>query len=381
MIKVGIIGFGNQGKYYTDLLLNGSNNEKIENAKLVAICDTDPVVLSSLEGKLSNISIFDNYITLLDSGEVDAIFIEVPHYFHPEIAMNAMKRGIHVMCDKPAGVYTKQVLEMNEFSLQYPDVTFAMMLNQRTNPLYIKLKESIDSGLIGEIRSIDWIVTSWWRPQIYYNSGAWRATWDGEGGGVLINQGPHHIDLWQWFFGLPDKVFANLNFGYKRDIKVEDDICAIMTYKNGATGTFRINTHDYLGTDRLEITGSKGKILIEGEPEIKVRILPQTEEELNVILKKDYPDDLFGEKLRKVVEVKEETYDFLPQKTTQHFVIIQNFINAIEQGEPLIAQGCEGINGLRLSNAIYLSGFLKEQVSINFDDDLFLEELNKLRGM
>ena len=102
------------------------------------------------------------------------------------------------MCEKPAGVYTKQVREMNE-AAEKSDRVFGMMFNQRTNCIYKKMHDMVQSGDYGKLKRVNWIITDWYRTQAYYNSGGWRATWDGEGGGVLLNQCPHQLDLWRRF--------------------------------------------------------------------------------------------------------------------------------------------------------------------------------------
>lgn len=196
------------------------------------------------------------------SGLIDVVMVETPHYFHPQIAIDAMKAGLNVLCDKPAGVYTKQVREMNEEAKKHPELLFGMMFNQRTNPLYIKAKEIIDSGRLGKLTRIVWIITNWYRPRAYYAQGGWRGTWWGEGGGVLLNQCPHQLDLFTWLAGLPVSVTATAST-VGRDISVENDVTAYCKFANGATGVFITSTHDAPGTNRLEITGEGGKIVIE----------------------------------------------------------------------------------------------------------------------
>ena len=200
---------------------------------------------------------------MLDSGDVDAVVTCVPHYLHPEMGIAALRHGIHALVEKPAGVYTKQVKELNAFAATNPELTFAIMFNQRNNPLYQRIKEIVDNGEIGAIRRTNWIITTWWRPQGYYDQSAWRATWGGEGGGVLVNQAPHQLDLWQWICGIPQSVYAKVAYGFRRNIAVEDEVTAVLDYGDGATGVFVTAVHDLVGTDRFEILGDKGKIVVE----------------------------------------------------------------------------------------------------------------------
>jgi predicted dehydrogenase len=243
-IRMGIIGFGAQGSAYTKFIIEG----KIPNMVLGAVCE----ILLERKIKFSNeypdIPVYSNYKDIIKSGKVDAIATCVPHYLHPEISIEALKNDINVLCEKPVGVYTKQVIELNKLAKRKKNTTFAVMFNQRVNPLFIKVREIIKAHKIGELRNINWIITNWWRPQIYYAQSKWRATWGGEGGGVLVNQAPHQLDLLQWLCGKPEKIYSIVKYGYQRDINVEDDVVALMEYKNGATCT-----HDILGTDRLEI--------------------------------------------------------------------------------------------------------------------------------
>ena len=168
-------------------------------------------------------------------------------------------RGVHALVEKPAGVYTKQVKELNAYAATKPELTFGIMFNQRNNPLYLRIKEIVDGGEIGKIRRTNWIITTWWRPQGYYDQSAWRATWGGEGGGVLVNQAPHQLDLLQWICGVPKSVYAKVAYGFRRNIAVEDEVTAVVDYGDGATGVFVTAAHDLVGTDRFEILGDRAR--------------------------------------------------------------------------------------------------------------------------
>ena len=233
------------------------------NAELTAVCDTNPKRLEWAKKNLGEgVLLFEKAEALFESGSVDGVIIATPHYYHPPLAIEAFKSGLHVLIEKPAGVYTKQVREMNEAAEKSGKV-FGIMYNQRTSPLYQKLRDLVKSGEVGEIKRINWIITDWYRSQSYYDSGGWRATWAGEGGGVLINQCPHNLDLWQWICGMPVRIRAFCSYGKYHDIEVEDDVTAYMEYENGATGVFVTTTGDAPGTNRLEITGDRGKVVVE----------------------------------------------------------------------------------------------------------------------
>ena len=240
-----------------------------------------------------------------------------------------------------------------------------MMFNQRTNCVYRKLRELVQSGEYGEIRRTNWIITNWYRSQAYYNSGGWRATWSGEGGGVLLNQCPHQLDLWQWICGMPKKVHAHLQFGKWHDIEVEDDVTAFVEYENGATGVFVTGTGDAKGTNRFEIQMDKAKFVVEND-KLYMDEFEMTEQEFSKINKSP-----FGTVKSTHIEV--ET-DGLNQ---QHVAVLNAFADAILHGGKLIAEGYEGINGLTLSNAMHLSSFLNKTIELPFDEDLYYNELMK----
>ena len=264
-VRLGIIGVGNMGSSHIDNQIKGKHHE----VRITACADLIPERNKKMKEKIPSIKTYDSAEALIDSGEVDAVIIATPHYFHPPIAEYAFSKGIHVLTEKPAGVYTKQVREMNEAAAK-SGLVFGIMYNQRTNCVYRKMREIIKSGELGEIRRVSWIITDWYRTQSYYNSGGWRATWAGEGGGVLLNQCPHNLDLWQWICGMPCKVRAFCHEGKWHDIEVEDDVTIYVEYPNGATGTFITTTGDCPGDNRFEITLDGGKLLCEDGSSLKL---------------------------------------------------------------------------------------------------------------
>ena len=360
-IRLGILGIGNQGTMYSKRILGG----ECPDFDLVAICDRNPKRIAWAKENLSTeITYFDNAETMMDSGMIDACIVAVPHYDHPKYAVACMERGIHVLVEKPAGVYTKQVRWMNE-EAQKHNVVFGMMFNQRTNCVYRKMRELIQSGKYGNIRRTNWLITNWYRPQAYYDSGDWRATWSGEGGGVLMNQCPHQLDLWQWICGMPVKVQAHMHYGKWHDIEVEDDVTAYVEYENGATGVFITTTGDAWGTNRFEVQLDKAKLVAEGE-ELTVWEYALSEPEFSRTNTSPFgrPDK---------IEVDPE----LDGENTQHMGVIRAWGGAILRGEPLVAGGEEGIHGLTLANAMYLSDWLGKPIDIPFDEDVYYEELMK----
>jgi predicted dehydrogenase len=371
-IRLGIIGIGAQGGMYAGLIAQG----RVPGVELAAICDIDPAKAEVAARDYADVPFFDDYLALLDSGVVDSVVTTVPHYLHPEMGIAALQRGIHALVEKPAGVYSKQVAELNAVAEAHPETTFALMFNQRANPLYIRLKEIIDGGEIGSILRTNWIITNWWRPQGYYDQSAWRATWGGEGGGVLVNQAPHQLDLWQWLCGVPKSVYAKAAFGFRRDIAVEDEVTAFVDYGDGATGVFVTATHDIVGTDRLEILGSQGKIVVEGSKVATVTRLTKPERELSAEMDMSDVMRIFMGGADTSDLYTQETIEFPSAWGAQHADVLANFAAAVLHGTPLIASGAEGIRGVRLANAIHLSSWTGREVPLDFDEDEFLTELN-----
>ena len=361
MLKLGIIGVGNIGSGHVNRVTEGHCPDIV----ITAVADRKASRREWAAKQLPDAQIFAEGSELIKSGACEAVLIATPHYQHPTLAQEAFEAGLHVLCEKPAGVYTLQVRDMIAAADKHPELTFAMMFNQRTNCVYRKMKEMIDGGEIGEIKRMSWIVTDWYRTQYYYDSGAWRATWAGEGGGVLLNQCPHQLDLLQWLCGLPAKVHAFAHEGKWHDVEVEDDVTAYLEFPNGATGTFITTTGDAPGTNRLEVTGTKGTLICDYEGLIFKKLAVE-EREWCATCKEGFkkPD---CETI--VVETDGEN--------PQHVGVMNAFAAAIEKGPPLVADGREGINGLMLSNAIHLSAWTGETVSLPIDEQKFLDLLNE----
>lgn len=371
-VRLGIVGLGAQGSMYAKLIADGA----VPNMTIGAIADDDPAKRAKAAADYPDVPFYDDHLTLLDSGDVDAIVTTVPHYLHPQMGIDALSRGIHALVEKPAGVYTRQVRELLDYAAAKPELSFAIMFNQRNNPLYRRLKEIVDAGEIGAIRRTNWIITTWWRPQGYYDQSAWRATWGGEGGGVLVNQAPHQLDLWQWICGVPKSVYAKVAYGFRRDIAVEDEVTAVVDYGDGATGTFVTATHDIVGTDRFEILGEQGKIVVEGSKTATVTRLSKPERELSDGMDMGDVMKLFMGQMDPSTLYTTETIEFDSQWGMQHAGVLENFAANIIDGTPLLAPGADGINGVRLANAIHLSSWLGQEVPLDFDEDVYLRELN-----
>ena len=360
-VRVGIIGIGNMGTSHARQLFDG----QIPHAELGAVCDLNPERLSWAEETFGDaVARFETPEALFESKTCDAIFIATPHYDHPGLAIQSLESDYHTLIEKPAGVYTKAVREMNEVA-ERSDKVFGIMYNQRTNPLYQKVKDLIESDELGELKRTVWIITDWYRPQSYYDAGSWRATWSGEGGGVLLNQDPHQLDLWQWMCGMPKRVRAFMSFGKYRNIEVEDDVTAYVEYENGSTGLFVTSIGEAPGTNRLEISGDKGKLVVE-DGKLTFWRLRTPESQFNEEFKGG-----FGSPEVWKVEIP------TPGENSQHNGILKDWVNVILNGGELLAPGVEGINGLTISNAMHLSAWTDDWVDLPLDEDLFHEKLTE----
>ncbi|MBE6559864.1 MAG: Gfo/Idh/MocA family oxidoreductase [Ruminococcaceae bacterium] len=362
-VRYGIVGLGNMGSSHLKNFFAG----KVPNGVVTAVCDLKQDRLDWAKAEVckdADVAYFTDYKDLLACGKVDVVVIATPHYFHPIIGIDAFKAGLNVISEKPIGVYTKKVEEFIKAARESGKV-FGLMFNQRTNPAYQKIREIVQSGELGELKRCVWIITDWYRTQAYYNSGGWRATWAGEGGGVLLNQCPHQLDLWQWIFGMPTRIRAFCHFGKYHDIEVEDDVTAYAEYANGATGVFVTTTGECPGTNRLEISGSKGKIVFENN------VLKYTK------LDVDEREWCFSttEGFKKVSSTVEETK--FEGSGEQHVGIFKNFTNHLLNGEPLLAPGYEGINGLSISNAMMLSTWKNDVVDLPNDGEEFWSYLQE----
>lgn len=358
-VRLGIIGIGNMGTAHARNILEG----KCPEIALAAVTDMSEARRAWAKDNLpAEVAVFDTVEDMLDSGRIDAALIASPHYLHPVHATACFARHIHALVEKPAAVSAARARAMNE-AAQKSGVVFGIMLNQRANRVYQTMRQVVKSGELGAIRRTNWVATNWYRPQAYFDSGAWRGTWSGEGGGVLLNQCPHNLDLWQWICGMPVRLRAQLGFGKWHDIEVEDDATVVATYENGATGVFVASTGDMPGSDRFEITLDGGKLVAENG-QLTLWRLSQTLQ----TFEKENTAPFGSPPYERTVLAQEDDSD-------QHVAVLNAFAGAILRGEPLVARGEEGLLALTLSNAMYLSAWQNREVALPLDEAQFEQEL------
>jgi predicted dehydrogenase len=356
-IRLGIAGVGSMGSAHARSVLDG----KAPGLVLTAIADIREEALRPLP----DLRHFTDASEMIQSGEIDAILIATPHYSHTTIGIEALEAGLHVLVEKPISAHKedceKLIAAHNPGSAQ----VFAAMFNQRTDPRYRKLKQLIEEGTLGRINRINWVVTDWFRSEHYYRSGDWRATWAGEGGGVLLNQCPHNLDLWQWLFGMPSRVYAKCQIGRFHDIEVEDSVTAVLEYESGVQGVFCTTTGEAPGVNRLEVAGENGLITVDDNGLVFRRNeQPSAEYSATTSSRFDKPP---------VWEV------FIPTegKGERHVGILKNFAAAIQGRESLIAPAEEGIRSVELANAMLLSSFKAREISLPIDSGEYAAELKE----
>ena len=365
-VRFGVVGLGNMGSFHCGYMDN------LEGAKLAAICDKDPAKLDGVGSKYS-VPRFAKLEEMIGSGEIDAVLVATPHYSHPEMAIAALDKGLHVLVEKPEAVTVNEARRMNEVAAKHPKQKYGIMFQMRTNPVNRKIRDVVMNGDVGEISRITWIVTNWFRTWTYYASGGWRATWAGEGGGVLLNQCPHNLDLLFWLTGLmPNRITAVASIGKTHPIEVEDEVSAIMEYPNGAIGHFVTTTGEAPGTDRLEIVGDRGRLVSEGG-----KILLKLNRKSTKLVRETSTESF----------ANPEAWDIdVPINRSQpegHRYVTQNFVNAILKDEPMLAPGVEGIKGLEIGNATMMSGLTRKAVDLPLDGnafDAFLKEMTQKYG-
>ncbi len=350
-LRFGIVGMGVQGKLYAAILTGQPLNRETfpipEGCELTAVSSRsqETAALATAMG----VAYFADWKQLVQSDVCDAVIITVPHYLHHEVAIYALQQGKHVLCEKPADIRASDVEKM---LAAQGDRALGIIFHQRTKPVFCKLRKIIATGELGELRRSNWIINSWWRPDSYYRSNVWRGTWKGEGGGVVVNQLPHQLDLWLGLCGMPEQLYCLAKEGAWRDIPVENDVTVTVKYPGGATGVLVSCTHDPMGTDRLELCFDKGKILVEDSKKATVYRFIKSEQEWNETVAAGALERIPANQRYSVEEFEIE----------QHFAdayiaIFENFAAHIHSGVPLIATGEDGLREVQLANAIQLSGW------------------------
>ena len=356
-VRLGVIGVGRMGGVYAQRLLTG----EALRCELTAVCARRAERLAEFPGVRG----FTSSEELIRSGLVDGVIIATPHFAHTTLGIDALRNGLHVLVDKPISVH-KADAELLLAAHTDSHLVFGVMFNQRTHPLYRRIYDLVRGGELGALRRVQWTITDWFRPQSYFTEAPWRGTWAGEGGGVLLNQAPHQLDLFQWMFGMPGRVRAFCHFGKYHDIEVEDEVTAYLEYDTGLTAVFIISTGEAPGTNRLEVAGDNGRIV--------------SEKDALTITRNEVPASEF-------LRTSREAFAAPPCRTSierfegaggQHVAVLNNFADAILDGTPLIAPAAEGIHSVELANAMLLSSFQQRTIELPVDGAAYAAELKRL---
>ena len=359
-VRIGIIGMGNMGRFHAKDLLEG----RVDRGELTAVGSTSPHKLEEYLEK--GIQVFGSGEDMIASGAIDALLIATPHYQHTSLGIAALEAGLHIMVEKPISAHKADAERLIAKAKAHPNQVFAGMFQLRVEPRYKKIREIVQSGELGDLMRVLWIMTDWFRSEIYFQSGGWRATWKGEGGGVLLNQCLHQLDAMQWITGMPSRVSSQVGIGKWHDIEVEDDVTCYMEFPNGATGAFITSSGETPGSNRFEIAGTKGRLILENNKLTLTR---------NAV-----PSDQWSKTSKIGFQQPETTVEEIqiPGADAPHAKLMTNFVNAILDGEALIAPGTEGLSSVELANVMVYSGLLGQAVDLPMDSAAWEDKLNEL---
>ncbi len=359
-VRLGLVGLGNIGKFHAGYLLD----KKISRGELAAVADSNASNIEPFRAK--GVKAFSTSEEMIRSGEIDALIVATPHFLHTTIGIDALKNGLHTMIEKPVSAHKADAERLFAVAREHPKQVFAGMFQLRVEPRYQKIKKLIDGGELGQIVRINWIITDWFRTEAYYASGGRRATWKGEGGGVLLNQCLHQLDVLQWLCGMPASVRGFCQLGRFHDIEVEDNVTCVMEWANGATGVFVSSTGEAPGTNRFEIVGTRGKVVLENN---------------KLTFTRNDADMIEFSKSAKSGFAKPEIWNIeipFADASNGHAVLMQSFVDSILDGTPLIASGYDGMGSVELANVLLYSSLIGQTVQLPLDSAAWETKLNEL---
>ena len=359
-VRIGIVGLGNIGQIHAKSLLDGN----VERAELTAVADAFPDKLKQYEEQ--GVKVYGDADALIASGEIDALMIATPHFQHTTLGIKALDAGLHIMVEKPISAHKADAERLVAKAKEKPEQVFGGMFQLRIEPRYEKIRELVQGGELGDLMRVVWIMTDWFRSEAYFQSGGWRATWKGEGGGVLLNQCLHQLDVMQWILGMPAKVSSQVGIGKYHDIEVEDDVTCYLEYPNGASGVFITSTGETPGSNRFEIAGTKGRILLENDKLI--------------FTKNAVPSDEWSKTSKIGFQQPDTTVEEIPipPANEPHAALISNFVEAILDGKPLVAPGESGVGSVELANVMLYSGLLNQPIELPMNGADWESKLNEL---
>ncbi|HEX6044652.1 MAG TPA: DegT/DnrJ/EryC1/StrS family aminotransferase [Pyrinomonadaceae bacterium] len=354
-IRFGVIGLGTMGQEHARVIR--ANPLLALAAGTDAQPSTGRKVAADLGAKW-----FDSAEDMVRSGEVDAVVIATPHWQHADIAVSALRAGLHVLCEKPLSVTVAQSDEVLQAAEQSRGM-FVVVHQKRFEPAYLYVKQLLDSGELGQLYRAS-MIESAWRSEAYYQSSPWRGTWRGEGGGVLLNQAPHILDRYAWLCGMPETVTARCDTTL-HDIEVEDTASAILHHANGAHGYIHISTIEAPAISRMVLCCDRGRITVENG---KVQVT-----KLRDSIRERTANDtqLMG-------ALQSETRSInLPTDGDVLGVFYDDFVAAVHGTGSLTCPGYEGRNAVELANAMLLSSARGTSVTLPLDRQQYSEFIEK----
>lgn len=351
-MRFGVVGYGNIGQAHVATL----TGDAVERARLTGVVSGSDTPLPP------GVTRYATLEDMLSADATDVVLIATPTMTHPNLGMAALAAGRHLVMEKPVAMSALQARRLIE---AVPDgVQAAVMLNQRYHPVYREIKNIVSAGDLGRVVRFNWIMTGWYRPDVYFLVSSWRGTWPGEGGGALLNQCIHNLDVLQWVLGLPESVVADVRFGKFHEIDVEDEVTAMLSYADGATGVVVASTGEAPGINRLDIVGDRGTLSFDGE-RLSVEISQQSVSEHCAST-----HEMFGvpEFVKQEVPVRAEL--------NQHACVLQDVVDAVLDGSTLATPLAEGVGSVELANAMLLSAWEERRVSLPLDAEHYQSGLD-----
>ena len=360
-IKTALIGFGGMGRTYAWMI----NSGMIPELKLTGICCRNAEGQKLIGEQYPGVATYPDVEAMADHAEdFDAVIIVTPHTSHVDLGMRFACMGKHILLDKPAGIDAGSVAGLLD-ACRENRAEFAMIFQNRNLPAFRKVKEMLEAGVLGTLHRAVWICNNWYRSPAYHRSAAWRSSWVTECGGLMINQNPHYVDMWNWFFGLPDRVYADMEFGRYNDFLVDDAVDIQFSYDSGFHGTMISATGEAPGVNRLEIWGSRGRLTVEETARLFFDENAMSTEEFGLVN---------TEKFAGIPHTQREIQ--LEETENLYVQILRNFGQHLLDGVPLIAEGIDGLRQVQLANAVYLSGWEGRKVALPVDNGAYLKGLS-----
>jgi len=320
-----------------------------EGAELAAVTDLNLAAAQRVASE-ARCELLKNFDWLIKRADIDVVCLCTPHALHAEQAIAALKSRKHVLTEKPMAVTVADADKMIAASEKY-DRKLGVVFQYRFRPSVLAARALLQRGQLGQLYRVT-VVHAAFKTQYFYDAAAWRGTWKGGGGGVLINQAPHYLDLLAYLVGMPTRVAA-WNRTLTHRIEVEDTASALMEFPGGAQGFAHFNTVQAPGESRIEIVGDRGTLRIEDndvrlfQPEIPLRQFAQTDRSHIYA----YP---------RTAEVRVP----LASSEATHATVLQDFIDAVRHNRPPACDGQEGRKSLEIGNAMLLSSFSGKPVEL-----------------